>query len=41
MNPARRDKSLIVAGKLGIDLDEYQITGIEDLFARNTALVML
>lgn len=30
MNLDRRDKALTVARKLGIDLDEYQITGSED-----------
>jgi hypothetical protein len=30
LNPAKRDKALTVARKLGIDLDEYQITDIED-----------
>jgi len=30
LNPAKRDKALIVAEKLGINIDEYQITGVED-----------
>ena len=30
LNPAKRDKALTVARKLGIDLDKYQITDIED-----------
>jgi hypothetical protein len=30
LNPAKRDKALTVARKLGIDLDEYQITDVED-----------
>jgi hypothetical protein len=30
LNPAKRDKALLVAQKLGINIDEYQITGVED-----------
>src|SRR6266545_2174808 len=30
LNPAKRDKALTVARKLGIDLDEYQISDVED-----------